>query len=118
MAGLGKVVEAMIGIVAESPLLATSWPMLLLLGWLSYLVTRSVYRVFLSPIAHIPGPKLAAVTRWYEAYYEIVLGGQYSFHIDKLHDKYGIPHLFRTFLNVACDWLLNPPRPDHPSCAG
>jgi hypothetical protein len=91
MAGLGNVVEA----IAEHPLLATSWPMLLLLGWLSYLVTRSIYRVFLSPIAHIPGPKLAAVTRWYEAYYEIALSGQYSFHINKLHDKYGITHLFR-----------------------
>ncbi|CRG87070.1 Trichodiene oxygenase [Talaromyces islandicus] len=81
--------EAMLGIVTEPPPLPTSWPILLLSGWLSYLVIRSVYRVFLSPIAHIPGPKLAAVTRWYEAYYEIVRGGQYSFHIDKLHDIYG-----------------------------
>lgn len=94
MAGLGKVAEA----IAEHPLLAISWPKLLLLGWLSYLVTRSIYRAFLSPIAHIPGPKLAAVTRWYEAYYEIALSGQYSFHINKLHDKYGITRLFR-FLN-------------------
>lgn len=100
MAGLGKAAEAVIGMVADPSLLATSWPMLLVLGWLSYLVTRSVYRVFLSPIAHIPGPKLAVVTRWYEAYYEIVLSGQYSFHIDKLHDKYGIPRLSEaSFLN-------------------
>ncbi|OKL57675.1 hypothetical protein UA08_06947 [Talaromyces atroroseus] len=54
-----------------------------------YLVVLSVYRLYLSPIAHIPGPKLAALTRWYEAYYEIILSGQYSFHIDKLHGIYG-----------------------------
>lgn len=101
MAGLGRAAVAMFGIVAKSPLLATSWPMLLLSGWLSYLAIRSVYRLFLSPVAHIPGPKLAAVTRWYEAYYEIVLGGQYSFHIDKLHDIYGIPALSEAFFGCG-----------------
>lgn len=64
----------------------------LVLVWPLYLITRSMYRLYFSPLSHIPGPRLAALTRWYEAYYEIVLNGQYSFHIDELHDKYGNIH--------------------------
>ena len=48
-----------------------------------------VRRLYLSPIAHIPGPKLAALTRLYEFYYDIVLGGQYTFKVLELHKQYG-----------------------------
>ncbi|KAL8767277.1 MAG: hypothetical protein Q9194_006034, partial [Teloschistes cf. exilis] len=34
-------------------------------------------------------PKLAAITGWYEAYYDILLGGKYLFKIDQLHQVYG-----------------------------
>ncbi len=40
-----------------------------------YSVVVSIYRLYLSPISHIPGPKLAALTQWYETYYELVAGG-------------------------------------------
>jgi hypothetical protein len=30
-----------------------------------YLITGAVYRVYLSPVAKFPGPKLAALTLWY-----------------------------------------------------
>lgn len=30
-----------------------------------YLASVAVYRLFYSPISHIPGPKIAAVTHWY-----------------------------------------------------
>lgn len=58
----------------------------LFLGWL---VSLAVYRLYFSPLAKFPGPKLAALTKWYEAYYEIVLNGKFSFHIEDLHRKYG-----------------------------
>jgi hypothetical protein len=46
-------------------------------------------RLYFSPIHHIPGPKFAAMTQLYEFYYDIILGGQYTFKILELHKKYG-----------------------------
>lgn len=47
------------------------------------------YRIYLSPLARFPGPRLAAATGLYEAYYQIVKGGTFTWHIDDLHQKYG-----------------------------
>lgn len=68
---------------------ATTWAILctaLLAVHLSQLIIR---RLYLSPIAHIPGPKLAALTWAYEFYYDVILGGQYTFKILDLHKQYG-----------------------------
>ncbi|KAH8898899.1 cytochrome P450 [Thozetella sp. PMI_491] len=46
-------------------------------------------RFFLSPLGQLPGPKLAALTTWYEAYYDVIKPGQYAFKIKQLHKKYG-----------------------------
>ncbi|KUJ23231.1 putative cytochrome P450 [Mollisia scopiformis] len=54
-----------------------------------YVLGGAVYRLYLSPLAKFPGPKLAALTQWYEFYYDVVLEGQYTFHIKTLHEKYG-----------------------------
>ncbi|KAK2747755.1 hypothetical protein FQN57_001785 [Myotisia sp. PD_48] len=54
-----------------------------------YLGGLCVYRLFFHPLAKFPGPKLAAVTRYYEAYYDIIQNGQYTFKIKELHEKYG-----------------------------
>ena len=54
-----------------------------------YCVTVAIYRVYLHPLARFPGPKLAAVTRWYEGYYDLYKPGQYVFKIKEMHDKYG-----------------------------
>ncbi|KAG6012162.1 hypothetical protein E4U54_007693 [Claviceps lovelessii] len=59
------------------------------LVWLLYAITIAVRRLYLSPIAHIPGPRLAAFTQYYEFYYDIILGGQYTFKILEMHKKYG-----------------------------
>ncbi|RMD44016.1 hypothetical protein DV735_g1056, partial [Chaetothyriales sp. CBS 134920] len=50
-----------------------------------------IYRLTLSPLARYPGPKLAAATGWYEVYYELFHkgGGQFPFHVEALHAKYG-----------------------------
>jgi len=49
-----------------------------------------IHCLFFSPIARFPGPKLAAVTSWYELYYDVVKKGKYPFEIAKMHDKYGM----------------------------
>jgi hypothetical protein len=54
-----------------------------------YLVTLAIYRLTLHPLARFPGPKLAAISRYYEAYYDVVQNGQYTFKIKEMHEKYG-----------------------------
>lgn len=56
--------------------------------WLGYI---AIYRLYLSPIAKFPGPKLAALTGAYEGYYDCLKdgGGRYYVEINRMHDKYG-----------------------------
>ncbi|KJZ75747.1 hypothetical protein HIM_04904 [Hirsutella minnesotensis 3608] len=62
---------------------------LALAAWVAYVLVLAIRRLWLSPIAHVPGPKLAALTQLYEFYYDIVLGGQFTFKLLRLHEKYG-----------------------------
>jgi hypothetical protein len=61
----------------------------LFLLWILSLVGVAIYRLYFSPIAKFPGPKLAALTSWYEFYYDVVLKGQFTFQIQAMHRKYG-----------------------------
>ncbi|ERF76666.1 hypothetical protein EPUS_09342 [Endocarpon pusillum Z07020] len=54
-----------------------------------YLIYLVVYRLFLSPISKFPGPKLAALTYWYEFWYDVVAEPEYTFKIGRLHKQYG-----------------------------
>ncbi|KAI0521301.1 cytochrome P450 [Xylaria bambusicola] len=54
-----------------------------------YLLYLTVYRLILSPIAHFPGPKLAALTYWYEFWYDVIAEPEYTFKIGRLHKRYG-----------------------------
>ena len=49
-----------------------------------------LYRLYLSPLAKFPGPKLAAATLWYEFYYDVVKRGRYTWKIQELHEQYGM----------------------------
>ncbi|KAI1277295.1 cytochrome P450 [Xylaria sp. FL0933] len=60
-----------------------------LLGLVGYLTYVIFWRCFLSPLAKIPGPKLAALTYWYECYYDIAQPAQYAFKFKALHHRYG-----------------------------
>lgn len=56
---------------------------------IAYYGTLFFYRLFLHPLARFPGPRLAAISRWYEGYYDVVLGGKYTSKIAELHKTYG-----------------------------
>lgn len=59
-----------------------------------YIVAGGIYRLYFSPLARFPGPKLAALTLWYEFYFDVVLRGQFTFKIQELHKKYGTKIFF------------------------
>lgn len=52
-------------------------------------IVEALRRLFFHPLAHIPGPKLAALTWWYEFYFDVVHQGRYVFQIQELHKQYG-----------------------------
>ena len=60
---------------------------ILVVLYCGYLVT---YRLYFSSAAKFPGPKLAALTFFYEFYYDAWLEGQYTWKIQDLHKKYGM----------------------------
>ena len=60
---------------------------------LLYALWGALYRLYLSPIAGFPGPKLAALTYWYETYYDVVRKGKFVFEIENMHRKYGEPSI-------------------------
>lgn len=63
---------------------------LVILSVCLYLLLLGVYRLFITPYAKFPGPKLAALTYWYEFYYDVWKEGQYTWKIRDLHRKYGM----------------------------
>lgn len=69
-----------------------SYGMLLSIAALLYLIHfiyLTFWRLFWSPLARFPGPKLAAATGWYEFYYDFFHQGKYIFEIERMHGKYG-----------------------------
>jgi hypothetical protein len=57
----------------------------------SLYVARAIYRITLHPLAPFPGPKLAAITDIYWAYYDIWYkgGGEMVRQLEWLHSIYG-----------------------------
>ncbi|KAF1963154.1 cytochrome P450 [Byssothecium circinans] len=57
--------------------------------FVAYSTVLIIYRLFFSPLAKFPGPKIAAATGYYEFYHDYFGKGQYVKVIKSLHDKYG-----------------------------
>ncbi|KAL0069997.1 hypothetical protein AAF712_002894 [Marasmius tenuissimus] len=56
---------------------------------ISFLIATGIRRVFLHPLSKFPGPKLAALSTWYQAYFDIVKNGGFLKHLHELHAAYG-----------------------------
>ncbi|KAI9823703.1 MAG: hypothetical protein M1819_001147 [Sarea resinae] len=78
---MAKILELLAGSTATAIVAA--------IAFVLYLVGLAVYRLRYSPLAKFPGPKLAALTLWYEFYYDSIKRGRYSFEIEKMHREYG-----------------------------
>ena len=57
--------------------------------WILYLTAGAIYRLYFHPLARFPGPKLAALTGWYEFYHDIVHRGRFLWKLSELQDRYG-----------------------------
>lgn len=55
----------------------------------AYTIILAFYRLYLSPLARFPGPRLAALTFWYEYYFDVHKQGRFIFHVQDLHRQYG-----------------------------
>ena len=88
--------------------------------FLIYALITVIHRLYFSPLADFPGPKIAALTGWYEFYFDIVKRGKYIYEIEKMHHKYGNnKKTRRALLSKLSDFLRTdnpnqPVRADHP----
>lgn len=73
----------------EPRLIVTQAAIPSVLCFLLYIASLYIYRLFFHPLARYPGPKLAALSNWYEFYYDVAQQGKFTFHIQDLHKRYG-----------------------------
>lgn len=59
----------------------------------AYVTYLAVQRCYLHPLSRFPGPRLAALTHYYQAYFEIIQDGAFLEHLEKLHAIYGMYRL-------------------------
>lgn len=79
---------------------------LLALASISYLLVKVLYRVFLSPLAKIPGPKLAAATQMYEMYFDLIQKARFPWQIEALHARYGTNFVIEITFRISSAKLL------------
>lgn len=87
----------------------TSSSLLRLLGfYVLYRLSRALYNISpLHPLSHVPGPKLAAATFLYEAWFDLIQGGRYTREIQRMHEIYGSLHFLSFSLSPSLLQLPN-----------
>lgn len=67
----------------------SSWLVFLTTVAITYLSVVANYRLFFHPLANVPGPRIAALTIWWEVYENVWKGGNLPFKLKRLHEIYG-----------------------------
>jgi hypothetical protein len=88
--------------------LATNLPWLAA-GVLVWLGALAAYRLYLSPLAKFPGPKLAALTGWYETYCDCMKDGSFWIQIEQFHKQYGRHPISLFQRNLTASFRTNRP---------
>lgn len=60
----------------------------------------AVYRLYLHPLAGVPGPKICALTRLYEFWWDCPMVGQFFRRVDEMHDRYGMSAPVQVFVSA------------------
>jgi len=98
---LSPLIMAFLSSYTSSNLYSFSTGIPLVIALLSlWMIGKVVYRLIFHPLARFPGPKLAASTVFFEFYHDGIRGGQYTFEIADMHEKYG------TFARTLYYWKL------------
>ena len=70
-------------------LLPNSMLAILAVAFSAFLLAKYIYRLALHPLAQFPGPKLAATTNLYGAFFDLSPTRSYIKEMPALHEKYG-----------------------------
>lgn len=62
---------------------------LVVAGAVAYSMHNVISSLMLHPLANIPGPKYAAITGYYQFYYDVIRRGRFPWKLKLLHQKYG-----------------------------
>ncbi len=55
----------------------------------AYCAIVVIYRFYFHPLRAFPGPRLGAISGWYQAYHDIWKDGYFTTHLKALHNIYG-----------------------------
>lgn len=85
---------------------------LILFGLVAFQIAKHAYRLTFHPLAHFPGPRLAALTNLYGAFYDLSETRSYIKEMPALHEKYGT-----VVINPVSYYFLNTCRSNRASLA-
>ena len=60
-----------------------------ILGLVAFQIAKYIYRLTFHPLAQFPGPRVAALTNLYGAFYDLSETRSYIKEMPALHEKYG-----------------------------